>query len=558
MAWFCNLWIAVLTVTYIKLSLQFRDQKMKEMKTATLKPLILQGDFQRTGENGTRKQLQSLPVHVESQQTAGGDSATETSQWNELYTHRKRNNTKNETHQPRVFLSSPKEENSYNRAKRGVQNKMELQLSEPPSSKKIRHKPPHKPDCVEKAEWHSFNFQNCNTFHEIDFVSGLAASKSEDTRLGYKFRGGTRETWLYEHELEKHRPTRAILKTLRWIKDYDEVRFDHQRIDSLALERLTGSPHIVETYGYCGMAALNEFAGVGHFGRFYAINHANVSSSDLLAYARDAALGLADVHEIEGTKGSKVSTLVHHDLSPKNLVLTTDGKIKLSDFNDGQLLHWNFEKHKRCKGFDWDNLCGTTVERTNRRAPEECTGGNERYGTTERTEVYHLGTIFHFMLSKEQFPYRFVGLKLNGTLYQPDPQQVKNMILNGIQPPLPPEVEESRDPAIQTLLLAMRKALTFDAKKRPSSREIADILDQGTSAHNVNEQLLENNKQEYRKAAANNNVKGFEKRRHEHGDKELSRVPKGRLKPKESKKPESVFAVNDEFTFDPYSAAGHF
>jgi serine/threonine protein kinase len=294
--------------------------------------------------------------------------------------------------------------------------------------------------------------------------------------------------------------------------------------------------------------------------------HANITSRELLAYARDTALGLADVHEIDGS--NTVATLVHHDFSPKNLLLSTDNKIKLSDFNDGQLLRWDFAKNQRCKGFDWDNLCGTTVERTNRRSPEECAGPRKRYGTTERTEVYHLGTIFHFMLSKEQFPYQFEERTLNGTLYQPDPKVVKQLILNGEQPPLPPEIEESKDPAIQAIIRAMRKAFTFDAKERPSAREIAKLLDESTfnDTRNVNDKSPDLDEPSrplnLSKTDTNSRVAGSKQDRRDLYDlQQDGDQPDAASKQSvEGNKRTSVFALDDENlkSFDPYSSVGAF
>jgi hypothetical protein len=118
-------------------------------------------------------------------------------------------------------------------------------------------------------------------------------------------------------------------------------------------------------------------------------------------YVRDAALGLADVHEIDG-RNSK-TCLVHHNFSAKNLFMV-NGMLKVSDSNDGQLSRWNTKTNKRCFGFNWDGLCGTNTERTNRRAPEECRGDEYRRLTSEKVEVYHLGVFFFVLLSGPEWP----------------------------------------------------------------------------------------------------------------------------------------------------------
>jgi hypothetical protein len=77
-----------------------------------------------------------------------------------------------------------------------------------------------------------------------------------------------------------------------------EVVYNHQRIDSLASERLTYSPHVLNIYGFCRVSASNEFADGGNVGKMLKRTHQNITDEELLVYAKDGTLGLADVHEI--------------------------------------------------------------------------------------------------------------------------------------------------------------------------------------------------------------------------------------------------------------------
>lgn len=99
-----------------------------------------------------------------------------------------------------------------------------------------------------------------------------------------------------------------------------------------------------------------------------------------LVYAWDAALALADIHEIDGR--GNITSFVHHDFSPKNL-LTVGGKLKVSDFNDGQLLWWDYKLNQRCS-FKWDGACGNVHEQTHRRSPEECMGDSYQRNTQRK------------------------------------------------------------------------------------------------------------------------------------------------------------------------------
>jgi len=265
-----------------------------------------------------------------------------------------------------------------------------------------------------------------------------------------------------------------ILKTLNWPMEHDEVVYEHQRIDALAGERLTKSPHVINIHGFCGVSALNEFADGGSFGKMMRSSQTrpSLSPEQLLVYARDAALSMADVHDIDGR--GNVTTLIHHDFSGKNF-LTVNGKLKLSDFNDGKLLAWDTSKGKRCRGFNWDGLCGTNRERTHRRAPEECMGDEHRRLTTEKVEVYHLGAFFFYLLTNGGWPYSF-EVSRKGDLIRLSAPKAKQAILKGQLPALPPDVQASNNPATKALVQAMKWTYTFDPKRRPSARAVAEFL----------------------------------------------------------------------------------
>lgn len=369
----------------------------------------------------------------------------------------------------------------------------------------LRHLPSYPKTCRPKSKWHTFSFPTCNQMHELDFASGLvppspvpfvdeddSGSDNNEVFVEYKFSGASRSSWLvhtictdgdecvapgFNATKEKRTGPQVILKTLNWEMEYDEVVFDHQRIDALASERLTSSPHVIDIFGFCGGSAINEFADGGSFGRMVRRmndTEASIPPERLLVYARDAALGLADVHEIDGR--GNVTTLIHHDFAAKNL-LTVGGKLKVSDFNDGQLLRWDSKLNRRCNGFFWDGKCGSTRERTHRRSPEECMGDRYRRYTTEKVEVYHLGSLLFYLLTEGGWPYSF-ETNSKGLLHKPRSPKVRKNIINGELPALPAEVTESNNTATKALIQAMKWAYTFSPNKRPSARAVGKFLDE--------------------------------------------------------------------------------
>jgi len=345
--------------------------------------------------------------------------------------------------------------------------------------------------CEPRSAWHTYSFPNCNMFHEVDVEAGLAVaagSKQVDTAgevsVTYGFAGATRESWLLESSMctngEHHCRGTTIIRTLRWREEYDEMMYDKQRIDAVVSERLTSSPHVIDIYGFCGASALNEYADGGMFARTFRHKYADgggYTDRELLVFARDAALGLAAIHDIDGR--GNVTSIVHHDLRAENF-LTSNGTLKISDFNNGQLLRWDFKKNRRCHGFDWSGGCGKKMEQTNRKSPEECLEVQNRTLTTEKVEVYRFGAFLYFLVSNGNWTYSYEPIA-NGTLGRPKPEQVKEMILSGKKPSLPPSIKGSNSTDIKAIVRAMRMAHTYDATKRPSAREMADYLVKATN-----------------------------------------------------------------------------
>lgn len=333
---------------------------------------------------------------------------------------------------------------------------------------KIRKFPP---SCQPRSDWHSFSYPTGNFFHEIDIVSGI-----EEGNIHYGFSGATRESWLVETM-----QTTTILKTLRLREEYDEVMFEKQRIEAIVSERLTSSPHIIDIFGVTGTSSIGEYATEGNFAQTFRhqySNGGNYTDRELLVFARDAALSLADLHDLDGR--GNITSVVHHDLRAQNW-LSSNGKLKLSDFNEARLLRWDYEKNRRCHGFDWSGGCGKTMESTNRKAPEECRRSIQRTRTTEKVEVYRSGSFLFYLLSGSDWSYSFEPIGPAGELGRPEPEKVKRLILSGKKPSLPPNVARTNSSDIQAIVHAMRMAQTYDTRKRPRARVIAEYLESQTA-----------------------------------------------------------------------------
>jgi serine/threonine protein kinase len=135
--------------------------------------------------------------------------------------------------------------------------------------------------------------------------------------------------------------TRNLL-AFRFEHKFEDAHFEHDRIDAVAMERLTSSPHVINVFGFCGHSVITEYAEGTRVGSL-----ADKSKKVPLArlkIARDIANGLADVHGIDGDGNA---TFVHLDINPANVV-SIGGTLKLNDFNIGIIRRWNVTSQQPC------------------------------------------------------------------------------------------------------------------------------------------------------------------------------------------------------------------
>jgi len=245
------------------------------------------------------------------------------------------------------------------------------------------------------------------------------------------------------------------MKTLKFHHNFEDAHFEHNRIDAVAMERLTSSPHVINVFGFCAHSVMTEYANGQRVGTL-----ADKSKRKPLArlkIARDIASGLADVHEIDG---SGEATFVHFDINPANVV-SIDGMLKLNDFNIGVLLKRNETSGKAC-GFP------AKYPNPQWRSPEEA---NLSQNLTEKVDVFSMGHIFFRLICMHE-PWH--KLEPGG---KPSKEYVNEKVKLGRLPFIPPEVLETDDLEVAAIRDAMLACYTFDPEKRPSARHIADSLD---------------------------------------------------------------------------------
>jgi len=235
------------------------------------------------------------------------------------------------------------------------------------------------------------------------------------------------------------------------------------RIDAVVMDELSHSQYVVDIFGYCAQSAMNEL-GVGDLHKAEKFFGSEFTGFKKLQLARDVASGIADLQEIDNQKGPLI---VHRDIDTANMLLTPDGRLKLNDFNSARLIFWDHVEDRLC-GYRDKFLCGQDNRRADILSPEECLGEV----LSEKVDTYAIGTILFYILTGERVNHCHeddLKIALDNDL-------IREAIQYGRKPWLPSEIEESHDPAIAAIRMAMWQGLTHDWLSRPSARMIANNL----------------------------------------------------------------------------------
>ena len=244
----------------------------------------------------------------------------------------------------------------------------------------------------------------CNSLHEGDaFESASVSLLSMD--------GSWRSVWKV-HDLEERF---AILKMLQLHRNFTEESFGAHETDALVMDRLTGSPHITSSYGFCGQSVLTQIAETSG-GKV--IKDSTLSWRERLTIGRDIAKGLAELHALQpwpeyerivrtlsqssdpvGSARAQVSPypaiFAHHDINAANMISLQPRRAHWNDFNLGVL-----SKNHRTTG----KLCTVPVrfEGVLWRSPEEIENAYGNVSTLQPSDVYAFGTLLFTVLTKHQ------------------------------------------------------------------------------------------------------------------------------------------------------------
>jgi hypothetical protein len=104
--------------------------------------------------------------------------------------------------------------------------------------------------------WSKDYIPNCNLMHELtlseDYDQERAKRPGYDRSYDYFYisHGSYRDVWVIEQPFPEN--TKSALKMTRYKHDFNLDTFRNTLNDALVMERLTGSPRIVDIFGHCG------------------------------------------------------------------------------------------------------------------------------------------------------------------------------------------------------------------------------------------------------------------------------------------------------------------
>lgn len=364
-----------------------------------------------------------------------------------------------------------------------------LDSSDPALAAMELREPAVQGECQPMADWQTAYHPSCNGLHEYDLMD------VDEKAVLFGKKGYWRHAWHLEQYHQQHHVQRKedfVLKTLKYEHNFEDAHFEHDRIDAIAMEMLTSSPHVINIYGFCGHSVITEYADEPRIGTLADKNKKNPKK--LLEIARDIANGLADVHGM-GKNGNEAlpNAFVHLDINPANVV-SIGGTLKLNDFNIGIMRKFNTTSKKPC-GFpaQYPNpqvrlyliralhfiittfshylyllFQHTILTHLQWRSPEEAW---ESQNLNEKVDVYSMGHIFFRLICGHE-PWN--KLEQHG---KPTKEEINRKVKKGGRPFVPDTVKFSTDPAVQAIYHVMQKCYRFKPENRPSAREVAKEID---------------------------------------------------------------------------------
>ncbi|KAL7547737.1 hypothetical protein ACHAWF_011025, partial [Thalassiosira exigua] len=325
---------------------------------------------------------------------------------------------------------------------------------------------PYDDGCVPASDWQTSFHPTCNDIRALDLTQQMQTQWSGNAEL-LGTNGYWRNAWKIDSKSATHigwYNETVVLKTMKFVHNIDFENYKHSRIDALAMERLTSSPHVISAFGACAGSVMTEFADGKRIGTLVLAESKKEIPLARLEIARDIADGLAELHSIG---------VVHLDVNNLTNVVSSRGRLVLNDFNIALVL-----KRNQTNG-NW-------------RSPEEANGNQH---PTEKVDVFSLGHIFFRLICRHEPWHKLEPGYKKGETIRTD--SVNERVKRGVLPQIPEKVLHTGDAEVAMIREAMLMCYTYDPEKSPSARSIASFLDQGLAVLSKHAHLRKPGKHRY-------------------------------------------------------------
>jgi hypothetical protein len=132
---------------------------------------------------------------------------------------------------------------------------------------------------------------------------------------------------------------------------YDYQDYEFMRMDAIVSERLTSSPPIVDIYGFCGLSMMSEYLSMGDLSRQILpggdrrhpveLNDSeHLDPKNIFSLTHKLTLSLKMAESIALLHSYKGGVIVHDDISLAQFLASSEGEIKLNDFNRAEIMLW--------------------------------------------------------------------------------------------------------------------------------------------------------------------------------------------------------------------------
>jgi hypothetical protein len=203
-----------------------------------------------------------------------------------------------------------------------------------------------------RVAWHRKLPINCNLIHELDFLSSI-----RDGTAQFAGEGAYRQV----HLMQLDKDSMIAFKKYRWDASYDFRDLEFMRMDAVVAEVMSAEPDIVNIYGFCALAIVNEGILGGDLEEVATsieIERGELTEEDSekgpqplnnltaiqkLVYSLEMAEALSKLHAYPG------GVIVHDDIHLGQYLLDDSGHLKLQDFNRAEIMLWNEEDDEYCR-----------------------------------------------------------------------------------------------------------------------------------------------------------------------------------------------------------------